>query len=216
MNTASDSWAVIVDVSKSRSHDDRRALQQEIQDAFGRVNGIIAARQPLAATIGDEFQAVYSTLGAATRATLLARLCLPDGVDCRFGIGRGEVTTIGSGVAGLVQDGSAWWSAREAIDEARRHEYSKLSFVRTWFRAASETGTPDEALVNAYLLARDHIVGSMNPRARRLLLGHLLGATQGDLAEQEGITQSAVSQNLNRNGANALLASEALLLEVER
>lgn len=202
--------AVIVDVSKSRSHADRRALQREVQDAFGRVNEIVAADQPLEATIGDEFQAAYRDLGHASRATLLARLFLPEGVDCRFGLGLGELATIGTGVVGAVQDGSAWWSAREAIDEARRHEYSKLGFVRTWFRSAAPDST-SEAVVNAYLLGRDHIVGAMNPRARRLLLGQLLGRSQGELAREEGVTQSAVSQNLSRSGANALMASEALL-----
>lgn len=202
--------AVIVDVSKSRSHADRAELQRQIQDAFGRVNEVVAADQPLEPTIGDEFQAAYGDLALALRATLLARLALPDGVDCRFGLGLGELVTIGEGVRGAVQDGSAWWSAREAIDEARKHEYSKLGFVRTWFRSADDSST--ESLVNAYLLGRDHLVGAMNPRARRLLHGQLLGTTQAQLAADEGITQSAVSQNLARSGANALVAGEALLL----
>lgn len=211
MDASPHALAVIVDVSKSRSHADRRALQTEIEDAFGRVNNDVVATQPLEPTVGDEFQAVYGDLASGLRATLLARLHLPDGVDCRFGLGLGEIAIVGTGVVGAVQDGSAWWSAREAINEARRHEYSRLGFVRTWLRDA----TPDshrEPLVNAYLLARDQLVGAMNPRARRLLLGQLLGNTQAELAAQEGITQSAVSQNLGRSGANALLASESLLV----
>ena len=216
MDASRHSVAVIVDVSKSRSHADRRALQEEIEEAFGRVNDAVDSLQPLAPTVGDEFQAVYATVGAAARATLLARLHLPDGVDCRFGLGLGEVAEIGTGVAGVLQDGSAWWSARRAIDEARRHEYSRLGFVRTWFSSSTAEQNADDAssegLVNAYLLGRDQIIGSMNPRSRRLLLGQLLGTTQSDLAAQEGITQSAVSQNLSRSGANALIAGDALLL----
>jgi len=216
MDASPPSVAVIVDVSKSRSHADRRALQEEIEEAFGRVNDAVDSLQPLAPTVGDEFQAVYATVAAAARATLLARLHLPDGVDCRFGLGLGEVAEIGTGVAGVLQDGSAWWSARRAIDEARRHEYSRLGFVRTWFTSSTAEQNADdassEALMNAYLLGRDQIIGSMNPRSRRLLLGQLLGTTQSDLAAQEGITQSAVSQNLSRSGANALIAGDALLL----
>ena len=223
MDASRHSVAVIVDVSKSRSHADRRALQEEIEEAFGRVNDAVDSLQPLAPTVGDEFQAVYATVGAAARATLLARLHLPDGVDCRFGLGLGEVAEIGTGVAGVLQDGSAWWSARRAIDEAREHQYSKLGFVRTWFRRDGSVGdgsgsrdaaqrpSAHEALVNAYLLARDQILATMTPRARRLLLGQLRGATQAQLAAQEGITQSAVSQSLSRSGANALVAGEALL-----
>ena len=211
MNAPPDAVAVIVDISQSRSHADRRELQDQIVAAFDRVNTLVAADQPLRATVGDEFQAAYGDLGTALRATLLARLSLPEGVECRFGLGLGEVATIGTGVAGVLQDGSAWWEARKAIDEARRHQYSKLGFVRTWFRAAQPS--PADALVNGYLLGRDHNVGAMNPRARRLLLGQLLGETQGALAQQEGITQSAVSQNLARSGANAVVAGETLLLE---
>jgi hypothetical protein len=211
MDASPNAVAVIVDVSKSRSHADRRELQRQIEDSFRRVNDLVAADQPLQPTVGDEFQAAYPDVPTALHASLLARLSLPEGVDCRFGLGLGELATIGTGVAGALQDGSAWWAARRAIDEARRHEYSKLGFVRTWFRA--DDAGPTEAFVNAYLLGRDQIVTAMNPRARRLLLGQLLGETQGQLAEQEGVTQSAVSQNLARSGANAVIAGEALLLE---
>ena len=210
MDSSSPVIAVIVDVWKSRSHPDRGALQTIIETAFAEVNSIVPARQPIEPTVGDEFQGVYDDVGAALRATLLARLHMPEGIDCRFGLGRGEVAMIGSGVVGSVQDGSAWWTARKAIDEARKHEYSKLGFVRTWYRSADHDDR--ENLVNAYLLGREQIVGAMNPRARRLLLGQLLGQTQAQLATAEGITQSAVSQNLARSGANALVAGEALLL----
>ncbi|GAB2449803.1 hypothetical protein HD599_002112 [Conyzicola lurida] len=204
--------AVIIDISKSRSHADRAALQREIETAFGRVNSEVPALQPIAPTVSDEFQAVYADLALTLRATLLARLVLPEGIECRFGIGRGDVVIVGSGVVGAVQDGSAWWTARKAIDEARQHQYSKLGFVRTWYNAES----PEDALVNAYLLARDQIVGGMNPRARRLLLGQLLGSTQAQLALDEGISQSAVSQNLSRSGANAIVAGAALIAKDAR
>lgn len=211
MDAPTPTVAMLVDISQSRSHADRRELQTQIETAFARVNTLVTADQPLQATVGDEFQAAYGDLDTALRAALLARLSLPEGVDCRFGLGRGQVAAIGTGVAGVLQDGSAWWVARKAIDEARRHQYSKLGFVRTWYRSAEPDAT--EALVNAYLLGRDHIVSAMNPRARRLLLGQLLGETQGALAQQEGITQSAVSQNLARSGANAVIAGDALLFE---
>jgi hypothetical protein len=203
--------AVIVDVSKSRTHPDRSKLQASIERAFAEVNALVQAEQPIEPTVGDEFQGVYRELSTALRATLLARLQLPEGVDCRFGLGRGEVATVGSGVVGSVQDGSAWWTARKAIDEARKHEYSKLSFVRTWYRSADPADADGEMLVNAYLLGRDQLVSAMNPRARRLLRGQLLGHTQAQLAVDEGITQSAVSQNLARSGANAVVAGDALL-----
>lgn len=223
-----DAVAVIVDVARSRSHPDRQGLQREVTLTFDAVNTQIEALQPLEATIGDEFQAAYADLPTALRATLLASLYLPEGVECRFGLGRGKLQAVGTSRHGAIQDGSAWWSARDAVDEARNREYSKLRFVRTWFLDAADTssamsaeGAPattrkqsradDSAAINSYLLVRDHLTAAMNPRERRLLLGQLAGKTQASLARAEGITQSAVSQSLHRSGAIALLAGDTLL-----
>ncbi|KJC63046.1 SatD family protein [Agreia bicolorata] len=213
--------AVIIDISRSRTHPDRELLQRELNGVFAKVNELQPGVQRIEPTVGDEFQAVYGHLGHAFRATLLARLFLPEQIDCRFGLGSGEIKIVGHSVVGAVQDGSAWWSAREAINEARKREYSKLGFVRTWFRVAEGLGGAalessdraiGEAAVNAYLLTRDHIINTMSTRTRRLFRGQLLGETQQSLAREEGITQSAVSQNLAKSGANALFASELLLL----
>ncbi|MCW4384804.1 SatD family protein [Salinibacterium sp. SYSU T00001] len=208
--------AVIADLSKSRTHSDRAGLQRAVEDAFGALARAVPAEEPLQPTIGDEFQAVYADLPTAVRASLLARLSLPEGVDCRFGLGHGELRSIGEGAAGVLQDGSAWWSAREAIGQAREREYGRQPFVRTWFCSAEGAPLDDiapaaESIVNAYLITRDHLVSAMSAREKRLLLGQLTGSTQAELAHDEGITQSAVSQNLRRSGAAAVLAGETLV-----
>ncbi|MBG6054354.1 hypothetical protein IWX81_000744 [Salinibacterium sp. CAN_S4] len=198
--------AVIADLVDSKSISDRRSAQATIAAAFGRVDAAVPHDQPLRATVGDEFQAVYTTIARALEATLLARLALPAGLDCRFGLGLGEVIDVGDGVAGAVQDGSGWWRARDAINQAHAREDSRTPSVRAWFRAG-DGDVATEALVNAYLLARDHVVGSMTERSRRLVFGSMLGSSQGDLADAEGITQSAVSQSLRRSGGASLMAS---------
>jgi hypothetical protein len=123
---------------------------------------------------------------------------LPDGVECRFGLGIGAVDGFES-ASGRLQDGPGWWAARAAIDTVHAKQQRAAPSARTWVVAS-----PDEdagvhtaaALANSYLLARDHLVGGMNERARRLTLGRCLGRTQRDLAQEEGITQPAVSQAL--------------------
>jgi hypothetical protein len=211
MKPAADLIAVIIDMSKSRSHPDRRSLQSDFDATFHRLNELVPATQQIASTVGDEFQAVYPDLDTALRATLLARLLLPEGVDCRFGLGRGEVLAVGDGALGAIQDGSAWWAARVAITTAWKHEHARLPFVRTWFDTEMSEHVGSIGLVNNLLMTRDHLVGSMSARTRRLLLGRLLGRSQAELALDEGISQSAVSQNLARSGATALLAGDALL-----
>jgi hypothetical protein len=203
---SSPSVAVIVDLVNSRLIGDRKAAQGAILGGFARVDAAVPHVQALQATTADEFQAVYTSVADALEATLLARLSLPDGLDCRFGLGVGDVVTVGPGAMGNIQDGSGWWLARAAIDEAHRRENGKTPSSRSWLRA--DGSDPHlEPLVNAYLLSRDHMVGAMTERSRRLTFGLLLGRLQGELAEAEGVTQSAVSQALRRSGGATLAAS---------
>ncbi len=202
--------AVIVDLVDSKLITDRRAAQAAILTSFSRVDALVMHDQALHATVGDEFQAVYPTVVDALEATLLARLALPEGIDCRFGLGLGDVIDVGQGSAGIVQDGSAWWLAREAINEAHEREDGRTPSVRAWFRS-NKGDAPRESLVNSYLMSRDQIVGAMTDRVRRVTFGTMLGKSQAELAETEGITQSAVSQSLRRSGGASLIAAVEVL-----
>ncbi|MBO0982491.1 SatD family protein [Rathayibacter sp. SD072] len=208
--SAAEVIAVLVDLVDSRRIEDREAVQRDVERGFAEVDRAVPPLEPLHPTVGDEFQAVYPTLPSALAATLLARLSLPAGIDCRIGLGRGEVRVIGTGVAGGLQDGSGWWRAREAIDRAHRLEDGAVPTARGWFVGSDSPG-PEEAAVNAYLLARDALVAPLSPRDRRLVLGTARAVPQRVLAEQESISQSAVSQALRRAGAQALLTGSRLL-----
>lgn len=197
--------AMIVDIVGSRELDDRSAAQQSILDAFGRAHALRPFRQPLAPTFADEFQAVFDDPAHAVWATAVGRLLLPVGVDCRFGLGSGELREVGPGLAGTVQDGSAWWRARAAIDEAHARQDRRNPYLRTWFEG------PDAAAVNALLLLRDATIDGMRARERRIAGAALLGRSQVEIARDEGVTQSAVSQSLRRSGAAALVAADAVL-----
>lgn len=206
-------YAVIADLVGSRAQSDRSLAQQTLVEALRHVNDMVSPLQPLAPTIGDECQGAYADLPSALRAALLLRLLLPDPMDCRFGIGAGEWQTVGRSDYGPMQDGSAWWSARAAIVEAKSRETRRNRTLRSWYAVGADVpdSAPDPALVNALLLCRDEIVTGMGDRGRRLLLGLLRGRTQVELAGDEGISQSAVSQNLRRTGALAVLAADEAL-----
>lgn len=202
--------AVIGDVVGSRTHTDRSGMQRALVEVLDRVNTQVKAEQDLVPTIGDEFQAVYVDVATAVNATLLVRLHLPEGMDCRFGIGAGSYAAVGQSTYGVMQEGPAWWSARDAIVIAKDRERHKNKTLRTWFCAAETTGGDDDAkvdVVNALVLCRDDIVSGMNARQRRLLRGLLAGETQAALAVAEDISPSAVSQALQSSGAYAVLAA---------
>ncbi len=198
--------AIIADIVGSRRLPDRADAQRTLDAVIEEVDRAVPlARQRLTPTVGDELQGEYDSLDDALAALLLLRLALPDAIECRFGIGIGAMTTVPS-AGGVLQDGPGWWAARAAIEELAALERRRAPRARTWIVAApgEDEGVRTD-LANAYLLARDQLVGAMSERARRLAYGRCIGQTQKDLARSEGVTQSAVSQLLTTAGAPALI-----------
>lgn len=213
------SIAVIADIVGSRRLDDRSRTQRQIEAAVEQVDAVLpVAVSPMRATFADEFQAVFDDLDDTLAWLLLLQLGLPDGVALRFGVGIGEVDAVDSTTAAIA-DGPGWWRAREAIDEVHALQDRTVPRARTRI-----VGGDDEDVAmadrirfaNAYLLARDELVGAMSERARRLTYGRCLGRTQGSLAADEGITQSAVSQLLASSGAPSIIAGYTALTEASR
>ena len=195
-------YAVIGDLVGSRRQASRAKGQDRLLAALEIVNARLPALQDLEPTIGDELQGVYATLHDALHATLLVRLALPEDMDCRFGIGVGEVEIVGSSAYGLTQDGQAWWSAREAIDDVKAKGRHFPGLRTRIVREGSENGD----VVNAYLLCRDALVSDFDGRQRRVALGVLGGQKLAQIAKAEGISTSAVSQR-HRAGVSALVES---------
>jgi len=206
--------AVIADIVGSRRLPDRVAAQRVFDDTIGRVESEYPfAERALQPTVGDEQQGVYPTLEGALASLLLLQLALPDGIEFRFGLGVGAIRPIESEHREL-SDGPGWWAAREAIEVAHERQQRAVPSSRTWIVGApgqtEVMGTMITAF-NTYLLARDDIVARMSERERRLAYGRFGGLSQRELAEQEGVSQPAVSKALRGSGASALLGGLALL-----
>lgn len=205
--------AVIADIVGSRTLDDRAAAQRAIDAVIERVErDAPLATRPLLPVVGDELQGSYPTLAAAMLSLLLVRLALPDGVECRYGLGVGASGVVPSR-AGDLTEGPAWWAAREAVETVHALQERTIPGARTWIVAAEGEDEASVRLSNAYLLARDQLVSAMSERTRRLAYGRLLGQTQKELARAEGITQSAVSQALAAAGVGALVEGARQLQE---
>jgi hypothetical protein len=201
--------ALIGDIVESRTHRDRQALHDAVEAALQRANTDVPVDDPAVITLGDEFQGVYPTLGDALRASFLIRAELHGTADVRFGVGRGAVSTLDP-VRG-IHDGPAYWAARDAIVLAE--EKAKRAQTRT-----SRTAylAPDEppaqvAAVQAALDCLDFMVGSLSTTSRRILGGLMQGHAQHDLAAAVGISPSAVSQRVRRDGIGVALEAMTTL-----
>src|SRR5690606_11663110 len=177
---------IVADLVSSRTSADRQGLHSAFRQAMEAVNadpdsGLV---DELRITVGDEFQGRFASVGAALAATLRLWLDLSPVGDIRFGVGWGETMLLD---AEGTQDGPAWWAARAAIEwVAHAQEVSPTEQVRTAYRSGHADG-PGEPAVNAALLCRDHLVGSLDSRSRRVLGGMMRGRTQAEVAETEEV-----------------------------
>ena len=192
--------ALLVDIVASRTAP-RDALHADVLRAVTATNTSVAAVHDLRPTVGDELQGVYPSLGAALTAGFSLRLSLAPRWDARCGLGGGQVVVVDE--ARGIQDGSAWWQAREAIDwvkgQAAKPGYET---VRTAIRDERAAATPAadalSRLVDAHL-------GRLRPGTLATLRGMLDGLDNAEIAEREGISESANSQRVRNNDLRPLM-----------
>ena len=200
---------VIGDVVGSRGVADRAALHVSVARTVEEVNATFGS--DLRLTVGDEYQGTFRSLGDALRATLVLRLALLPRADVRHGIGLGPVELLDVGTR--IEDGPGWWAARSAIEaaEAAQGRPATRSSRTAYRRAPGQHGGPEPALVDAALLGRDEVVGRLSERGLSVLRGLMAGRRQREIAEEEGISTSAVSQRVRHDGLGIVLAMDELM-----
>ena len=201
---------LIGDIVGSRHAADRAATHRNVSSALRYVAD--NAIDPPAFTVGDEFQGSYPAVGHAIDAALTLRLRTAPEIDVRFGIGWGSVIVLDAGTR--IQDGPGWWAAREAIEwTATAQRRPGLALVRTSYRTADPAGpAPDP--INAALICRDHMLGSLDERSIRILRGLVHNRSKKELADEEGISASAVSQRAGRDGLDLIVTASQYLSDI--
>ncbi|HJE51901.1 MAG TPA: SatD family protein [Tessaracoccus flavescens] len=204
--------ALLIDVVSSRSGD-RAALHQALQDAAAVANERHPAVDPLRPTVGDELQGVYSTLGDALAASYTFRLALAPRWDARVGIGGGAVEVVDSDLG--IQDGSAWWLAREAIDwvkeQAHRKGYESARTAIRDGRRADGASSSDSRVADALTRLIDAHVARLKPGVVESLKGVLSGEDNAAVADRLGISASANSQRVINNDLRVVADAIAAL-----
>ena len=216
-------YAVIADIVGSRTLTNRADAQRIFEAVLERASEGLALLQAPYPTVGDEFQAVAYTLEDALLLTLRAQLLLPPQLQLRSGIGAGRIEEFASGVhrqapargrgaeSAALQDGSAWWAARAAINRAHDVQDTSNPFIRTWFMAhasvESEFSSHCQTCINAMLSLRDHSILKLSARHRRITASLLLGKTQVEIARVEKLSQQAISDFARGTGAGLIQSS---------
>jgi DNA-binding CsgD family transcriptional regulator len=205
-------FALVGDLVGSRRVASRPTVQKALTSALIATSRLVPPVDRLEATVGDEFQGVYPSFSAAALAALVVRLRLAGTVDTRCGIGAGDREVFAAERTPMLQDGSAWWSARAALDSLSAPT-NRLR--RTWYDAQYAAGLgPPAQLANAYLTTRDALVDRLNQRSWTMLLLALEGRSQREIALAEAVSESAVSQAFAR-GVGAVRDAQHMLTTLE-
>lgn len=209
MKDLPNSVALLVDLVGSRQSP-RSQVHAALLTAIEETNRRVAPLDPLRVTISDEMQGVYRGLGEAIHASHVLRNRLFGIADLRFGIGGGEVRIIDDERG--IQDGSAWWLAREAIDHVEKlASQPGYASARTAIRDSRAAATPQ---ADAFARLVDSSLHRLREGSRRSLVGLLEGVDNATVAAEEKVSPSANSQRVNsgelRVLAEAMQALHAL------
>ena len=181
--------ALLGDVVRSRDSD-RTRVHEALLKAIATCNKAHPPLDPLRVTVG----------GQAVAAMLMLRDELLGTAEVRCGLGGGDVHVIDAKRG--IQDGSAWWKAREAIERAEA--LSRQPGNRTSRTALIDTRAVANPLTDPALRMVDAALASLNPGARRSWVHLRAGLDNATAAKLEGITPSANSQRINDHGLRPL------------
>ena len=190
---------LLADVVGSRGSR-REHVHEALLAAISHTNEHVAHLDALRVTVGDEVQGVYKTLGQALEAASLLADELFGTAQLRFGLGGGDIRIIDESLG--IQDGNAWWLAREAIqfvEELSRQ--SGYDGVRTAIRDERPMAVPAADALVRLVDVHTHV---LRDGARRSLIGLLRGLENAEVAEMENISPSANSQRIQNNQLRVL------------
>lgn len=201
--------ALLADLVGSRVGD-RSRTHEAVLAAIATTNEAVPALDPLRVTVGDELQGVYPGLGPAFLASWHLRSTLVGTADLRFGLGGGQVRVVDAERG--IQDGSAWWLAREAVEAVEELATDAgYKWARTAVRDERDVATPSaDALVRLV----ETVASGLRPGTRNSLQGLVDGLDNATVAKREGISASANSQRVNNNGLRVLADAVAALGEL--
>ena len=203
-------FGMVGDVIKSRDFVDQRALFNSVQEGLRWLNQQTDPNHPAQLMTGDEFQVAYTDVPTVLLASTLVSLRMFETCRFRFGIGAGIVIS-DHRYSPAAQSGTAWWRAREAIDDVKRIQKTASRWPSTLSSRYIGEGAPEDHYINSFLICRDQILNRMDAKDARITLGLFVGESQGEAARELNISQPTISSRQRANGPSALLRAHESL-----
>lgn len=200
--------AVIGDIIGSRNIEDRKEIQEKLNEILGDVNigykKYIVSKWTI--TLGDEFQVLIKpNLEIFKMLDYIAYKMDP--IKIRFGIGLGEIYTDINYNKSIGADGPAYWNAREAIKfiyDNNNYGNSKISF---------KSNNKNDEIINNLIYYTDWMKENWTDTQKEILYTLLENNIysenfkQKSLASRLDISESAMSKRVRSSGIRLYLSS---------
>ncbi|OZG71122.1 hypothetical protein BTA51_22345 [Hahella sp. CCB-MM4] len=180
--------ALIADIRSSRQIKKRAELQTGLGRCLDQLNqenqGLLS---PYTITLGDEFQALFSSADRVMR-DILGILSDLHPVNVRFALGVGDISTEINSRQALGMDGPAFYRAREAMTHLKSSD--------DLFRIE---GLPEATnrLCNHSLQLFSHMCSKWRHSRFKILVGLMDGLSVRDLAGQMQLSDKAIYKNID-------------------
>jgi hypothetical protein len=191
--------AVIGDISGSRRIIDRAQMQRKFESAIRRLNRECAVH--LAATfvitLGDEFQGLLSTPGAAIGIIIALEDAFED-IEVRYSLGWGGLTT-GMKSRALGMDGPCFHNARDALLRGKKE--------KRWVTVQG-FGDGNDFIINSMFELMNAMRRRWTEKQKQTVSLMRKLTMQKEVAETLGVVPSVVSETLNAAHYRAIIDSE--------
>lgn len=194
---------IIGDIVASKEITDRLNFQKKFTDVLVKPNRTFhnSMISPLTLTIGDEFQAVlweamylFNIMGMIERE-------IPS-VSLRYGIGLGKIDTEINSESAIGMDGPAFHYARTAVETARKEG--------TIYHFKCDDDILQDR-INVMLGWLDITLKKWTLQRKEIFYQYNEKKTQQEIARVMGITQPAVSQNINDKAFKQVAVTQQII-----
>jgi len=191
--------AIIGDIKKSKELEDRKSVQNKLEETLNAINkkygeGISAK---FTITLGDEFQGLLSA-GSSVMEIIeeIQREMYP--VEIRFGVGIGPITTDINSEMAIGADGPAYHKAREAIEFLKEDEQkNKTNASDIRIEEDGDNGA-STIMLNTILSLLAVVKTGWSDRQREIIWDTMKYQDgQAKSAERLEVAQSSIQRGLN-------------------
>lgn len=192
--------AVIGDIKKSKSIEERKMFQNKLNKVLNEVNEIYAdsISSKFTVTLGDEFQGLlHQGKNVMNIIQYIKSACYP--IEVRFGIGVGAISTEINTMVAIGADGPGYYKARDSIENLKLLEKKNESTFSDVQIKIDGDNSLQELSLNSILKLMYSIEKGWTKKQREVVNYVLLKEkNQTETAEYFKVTQSNIQQILSK------------------